>query len=717
MNPNPVMPTYINELRVINYRSIVEETFSFGRFCNIIIGRNNSGKTNIMRALNLALGTSDPRLFYTDYYKADEDALVEIGLENIDTNLIKKYYPDYYSQLVKIIFWWHKPQQEPAHYPMGPINDPMAFEGGIKAVISIQVGEEAVTLSEEEEFHEELINKFFFVHIDSPRDYSTVTSGTSQANILLRLLQLYAYPAFNNRQVELGTPQSYFYSLSRGLEILATNNSLSEERIKDLRRGVESDAQGFMLTAFMDMIAELTNTLRNIPGAWTRMTILGYKRDYIDIWLGQMRSGSFTLNNVLEQITLYIDDSKAAEQVSVIGGPPISTLVPASQEGGGMQSLLVIGVVMLLRWKSAGEVTNIFGIDEPELGLHPHAQRNLLQMLDLLSQEGQIFISTHSPTLLTMLHLRDFRDTLLLVRRSNWTFEGTKATTVDGQKLDIHNRNTIVKHLRIIGGEIFFAQRVIIVEGRTEMGAIPALVKRVKGYSLDLNDVTVFMAGGATDIPVFIKLCRIFNIEYFAFFDIDALVKETKDRIHQRILEVLYDKSELTSTDVAAINKEVKTKLRQRMGQNALTRKDLEDVNKLLAKVKCYVLSSDFEGVFLCRLPTKYYPFIYKVKNEVVGKDQEHQDPPNPTYLSVSEMLRSPSCKTELYWLTLIDEWPSEDNDWISTELKQIINKVAGKKNWRWVRRIHKRLTRVKAVRKRWMNNLNRSSEGVRIGS
>jgi predicted ATP-dependent endonuclease of OLD family len=45
----------IQRVHIENFRSIEELDFSPGQYC-VLIGENNSGKTNILRALNLALG-------------------------------------------------------------------------------------------------------------------------------------------------------------------------------------------------------------------------------------------------------------------------------------------------------------------------------------------------------------------------------------------------------------------------------------------------------------------------------------------------------------------------------------------------------------------------------------------------------------------------------------------------------------------------------------
>lgn len=69
-------------------------------------------------------------------------------------------------------------------------------------------------------------------------------------------------------------------------------------------------------------------------------------------------------------------------------------------KGDGVQSLFYIG---LLQYMSTLKVNRnlLFGIEEPELHLHPNAQEELLKTLRLISRDYQVIITTHSPVLVS----------------------------------------------------------------------------------------------------------------------------------------------------------------------------------------------------------------------------------------------------------------------------------------------------------------------------
>ena len=66
------MDLYISKLIIKNYKSIKDEVFLFNKGINILVGKNNAGKSNIVSALNEILGDKynttsyEDKTFYTD---------------------------------------------------------------------------------------------------------------------------------------------------------------------------------------------------------------------------------------------------------------------------------------------------------------------------------------------------------------------------------------------------------------------------------------------------------------------------------------------------------------------------------------------------------------------------------------------------------------------------------------------------------------------------
>ena len=70
----------LSEVYIKNYRSIEELTLKLGK-CSIIVGKNNSGKSNILKAIDLVLGGKYYiKLTKNDFYNRDENIEIIIRL-------------------------------------------------------------------------------------------------------------------------------------------------------------------------------------------------------------------------------------------------------------------------------------------------------------------------------------------------------------------------------------------------------------------------------------------------------------------------------------------------------------------------------------------------------------------------------------------------------------------------------------------------------------
>jgi predicted ATP-dependent endonuclease of OLD family len=72
-----------------------------------------------------------------------------------------------------------------------------------------------------------------------------------------------------------------------------------------------------------------------------------------------------------------------------------------SETGSGMRNLIVMALFRSYAKAFRGDA--IFAIEEPEIYLHPHAQRSLATLFEELASAGnQVFYSTHSATFINV---------------------------------------------------------------------------------------------------------------------------------------------------------------------------------------------------------------------------------------------------------------------------------------------------------------------------
>ncbi len=171
-------------------------------------------------------------------------------------------------------------------------------------------------------------------------------------------------------------------------------------------------------------------------------------------------------------------------------------------------------------------------IDEPELYLHPQAQRNFYNILRKVSQTTQIFYTTHSPDFLCTWNFNE----IFLVRKSNiyWTY--IKSWNVDDFTKDLFLRKWItssaedyLEHMQVAyeetwdsqkSNEAFFSNKVILVEWQSETLILPYLFKLV-WFDYVKEWITIVRCGWKSELDRFYRLYTEFWIPCFVIFDGD----------------------------------------------------------------------------------------------------------------------------------------------------------------------------------------------------
>lgn len=175
----------------------------------------------------------------------------------------------------------------------------------------------------------------------------------------------------------------------------------------------------------------------------------------------------------------------------------------------------------------------VLAIDEPEVHLHPYLQRSLVRFykriltnldqdfLDLIKTcfdidrlSGQLIIVTHSTDAL----IDDYQNIIRFYRESNIT------KIVSGSDhsftLSLADQKQLLMRFPDIK-EAFFAHVVILIEGETEYGCIPAFSEKM-GVFLDDYSVCVVNAQGEGKIKPLASLFMHFGIKTISVYDGDV---------------------------------------------------------------------------------------------------------------------------------------------------------------------------------------------------
>lgn len=171
-------------------------------------------------------------------------------------------------------------------------------------------------------------------------------------------------------------------------------------------------------------------------------------------------------------------------------------------------------------------------LDEPEIHLHPYRQRRLIKTLEAMvtggdaafrerfkattgidALKGQIFIATHSPSIL----LGDYHQFI----RIHQPCRSQRIAVVCGAALKMDYR--LYKHMLhnfIYLKEAMFSHCIVFVEGDTEFGAFPVFAERY-GLDLDARGIGLVKLDGADSLRRCMRLYQAFDIQTVAIIDRD----------------------------------------------------------------------------------------------------------------------------------------------------------------------------------------------------
>jgi putative ATP-dependent endonuclease of OLD family len=186
--------------------------------------------------------------------------------------------------------------------------------------------------------------------------------------------------------------------------------------------------------------------------------------------------------------------------------------ISATQLGEGIQNALVLSI--LQAFEERRKKGAILLIEEPEMFLHPQMQRSLYKTLRKIGETNQIIYTTHSPHFVTV---PDYHE-VLLIRK---TLDSGTSATPSPLPTDARRREKLIKELDPERNELFFATRLLLVEGDTEKLAFPEHSKRM-GVDLDREGATIVEVGGKRNIPEFLAVATSFGIPTGVVYDEDS---------------------------------------------------------------------------------------------------------------------------------------------------------------------------------------------------
>ncbi|MCB8817381.1 ATP-dependent nuclease [Desulfosporosinus shakirovi] len=469
---------YISKIRIENFRNFNIKDIEFNDGVNVIIGHNNAGKSNLIKALGLVLDSQgSKRLDVDDFNKHN-------SLDDLKAN----------SPTIRISI---------------TINESIGEDLNSDDLVTV-----GNWLTKLEEPYEALLTYEFFLPEKEKANYLEAINTATDLNIAWKtikhdFIRLYVYKIWGGNTTTQTVADSeslqkfdfQFLDAIRDVErdMLTGKNTLlrsvldffMDYEIKSDTSKSEGDKKAEIKTKKQDFSDNADALLIDLQGRMTegKEQILSYAKN---------TGASF--NNAIPNFEGSISDVEMFSALKLIVEYESGVKIPATHNGLGYNNLIFMSLLLSkMQVNSDGKylgsnakVFPILAIEEPEAHLHPAMQYQFLRFLKknkLEKKVRQIFVSTHSTHITSSVSLDEMICLHNEAEESTVGYPG-KVFPSDGK-----SKKYVQRFLDATKSDMLFAQKVILVEGISEQLLI-SILARYEGISLDEKHIAVINVGG-----------------------------------------------------------------------------------------------------------------------------------------------------------------------------------------------------------------------------
>ncbi len=532
----------LTNLRVQNFRSIVDsgdiriETFQ------AFVGENNSGKSNILKAIDAFLTAGAGGVQENNFFDKTKPIIIAATFAGLSPEerkdlrpyilgdkLIlekhlsvlkgektdrKKIASEYHGYMARPKEWWLSTEGV-IEKNSKPNWQQVANEHGILDYVQTTDGK--VTKKSYEEGLRRLLIEKKDVEYEEPILGNTQALGL-QPVLLNNLISFYLLPAITDYSDEIDRRSSttVFRRLMGDLadRILKLDPRYREietslEKIKNLLNPPIKDEQRPDELKRLEILGKIEQTLKQSI-VKLMPTVAAIRIEVIFEETKELFSRG---------VSLKVDDGVLTDVVD---------------KGHGMQRSVVFGLLQTLiknqRSESITTVENknspsrsiILAIEEPELYIHPQMQRLIFDVLREFAMSDQVIYSTHSPAFIDISNYH-----CVGVVRKETIRDGSHVHQCGDGVLGSPDEKKGFQFLNSFGleqNQMFFANKVILVEGEQDQIAIIAAGRKLGLFKEFPEEIghTIIVTRNKEEIPKYQKLLNAYELPYVVWLELDG---------------------------------------------------------------------------------------------------------------------------------------------------------------------------------------------------
>jgi len=522
----------IKNVKIHNWRSIKELDVEFQDIM-IFIGQNNHGKSNILSAILFFFG--EIGCTELDFKKGTEDLYVELlfkDLDEHDKHQFQKYLTS--EGFIKVRKQILKGSNFEYHgYCEIPVDDYLKEEniGDFSKREAIEATPLKDFIPSSGRVTKEMVRDAQIKYIEANKDKVVFNYELEVTNFLgLKSVaqgifgNLFFIPAVKNASEEFNIRGKSIFNqlLSNVITEMSVENQQyidAKKKIADLTQSLNKTvADGSLNTNRPEQITRLENMVEAELKKWQTTISVEITPPDID---DALKVGT----------SVWVDDGVATDVI---------------RKGHGLQRALIFALIKAwakvskeIKKKEELDLTkevkntrkasesNFYIFEEPELYLHPQAQRELYSSLRELSElNNQVVLSTHSSSFVDL----EMYKSICKVYKNDIE-EGTKKLQYSGElfTLDDDKKNfNLAYWINPDRGELFFAEKVILVEGATDKMIIPFLAKKLGVFKYEYS---IIDCGGKDCIRTYMHLLNKFKLPYIVVYDKDNQSQKSQNAL------------------------------------------------------------------------------------------------------------------------------------------------------------------------------------------
>lgn len=514
---------HLSHIKLENYRAHSKTEIPLPQL-GCFIGENNAGKSTVLHAIRFVL--EDRRLSTDDFRNPELPVTVTLQFEGICAEDLKRVSPVHRERVTEMVrsesltivrTQENGGKAESKFLKPSPRNPGWSFEAleaAIKSKRGAALRQAAVdlipgldTYLEESPTQQDVKNSWGEFVEQLPVDeiiYAPAVFPTGIAQGVRPLLPSVIYiEAVKDASIEAKSTGTSAFSKLLDLLFEEVSSQFEDinEKFKDVHKKLSRviDEDGNESDRRLDAVKQIESTIEqfvqaSFPGVSLTMNI-----------------PSPTLTMLLSGAELRVHDGHDGDIASKGDGLKRTVLFALLRAYASIRS----GGLNEDSRGTAPKPSYVLLFEEPELYLHPKAQRQLMAALGSFSNEHQVLVTTHSPGF--------FRPDTKGFTRLQKTADGVSARSVD---LTLGSRDAYQLVQYDNNEAAFFAKQVVLVEGDSDTFTYPHLAKLLNPAwdAIDHNIMFVKIEGKG-NITRYRNFFANFDIPIHVITDLDALAR------------------------------------------------------------------------------------------------------------------------------------------------------------------------------------------------